>query len=95
MPLVAATCFVLMIVHLTPTSALKWNTLDTGTAGCHGSTYTARQTYGAQASRWGHLPRGGWRGAVLGPDGETIYGIPTNASTVSPACIAEVQGSSV
>ena len=44
--------------------------------------YVRSSTYGARVSTWGHVPRGGWRGAVLGPDGHTIYGIPTNATTV-------------
>ena len=63
-------------------SALKWNTIDTGSSGCHGSKYTPRMSYGARATEWGNVGRGGWRGAVLGPNGDKIYGIPTNASSV-------------
>tara|TARA_B110001452_G_scaffold260718_1_gene258562 strand:+ start:2022 stop:3914 length:1893 start_codon:yes stop_codon:yes gene_type:complete len=44
--------------------------------------YVHSSTYGARVSTWGQVTRGGWRGAVLGPDGHTIYGIPTNATTV-------------
>jgi hypothetical protein len=51
--------------------------------GCNkGATFVNTPTYGASSSRWGHLPRGGWRGAVLGPNGDKIYGIPTNTTTV-------------
>ena len=50
--------------------------------GCNkGSSYIKSPTYGVSSSRWGHLPRGGWRGAVRGP-GDKIYGIPCNATSV-------------
>ncbi|KAL1511575.1 hypothetical protein AB1Y20_006369 [Prymnesium parvum] len=61
---------------------MRWDALDAAATGCRGSTYTERSSYGAAASRWGHVMRGGWRGAVLGPGGDKIYGIPTNASSV-------------
>ena len=47
-----------------------------------GSSYVNAPRYGVSSSQWGHLPRGGWRGAVLGPHGDKIYGIPTNATSV-------------
>ena len=51
--------------------------------GCNkGSNYINAPGYGVASSKWGHLPRGGWRGAVLGPKGDKIYGIPTNATSV-------------
>jgi hypothetical protein len=51
--------------------------------GCDkGSSYVNSPSYGVSSSQWGHLPRGGWRGAVLGPHGDKIYGIPTNATSV-------------
>ena len=60
-------------------------TLD-ATVGCkQGSSYTNNPAYGVSYSQWGHLPRGGWRGAVLGPRGDKIYGIPCNATSVSMA----------
>ena len=35
------------------------------TVGCNkGASYIKSPTYGVSSSRWGHLPRGGWRGAV-------------------------------
>ena len=53
--------------------------------GCRkGSSYVNAPSYGVASSQWGHLPRGGWRGAVLGPKGDKIYGIPTNATSVRP-----------
>ena len=62
-------------------TGLKMPVLDAG--GCpNGFTYSNSATYGVSYSQWGHLPRGGWRGAVLGPDGDKIYGIPTNATSV-------------
>ena len=52
-------------------------------AKCTGtSRYVHSSSYGARVSTWGHVSRGGWRGAVLGPDGNKIYGIPTNATSV-------------
>ena len=71
-----------LLLLLTSTSALKWSTIDAGTTGCHGTTYTPKSNYGAAASRWGHVPRGGWRGAVAA--GDKIYGISTNATSVTP-----------
>eukprot|EP00966_Prymnesium_polylepis_P150060 3466505-Prymnesium_polylepis.2 len=72
-----------ILLLLTPSSAVKWSTIDAGTTGCHGTTYTPKSTYGAAASRWGHIPRGGWRGTVAA--GDKIYGIPTNATSVTTA----------
>ena len=51
--------------------------------GCKkGTSYVNAPSYGVSSSQWGHLPRGGWRGAVLGARGDKIYGIPTNATSV-------------
>jgi len=51
-------------------------------AKCTGnSRYVHSNTYSARVSTWGNIDRGGWRGAVLGPN-KKIYGIPTNATTV-------------
>ena len=58
-------------------------TLEDGLGGFQASPsckYT--KDYGAHASPWGSVQRGGWRGAVLGPGGDKIYGIPTNATQV-------------
>ena len=69
-------------VSMAVASAVKMPTLD-ATVGCkNGATYSGSASYGVSYSQWGHLPRGGWRGAVLGPNGDKIYGIPTNASQV-------------
>ena len=50
-------------------------------AGCD-APRSEMPAYGIALSRWGHLPQGGWRGAVLGPHGDKVYGIPTNATSV-------------
>ena len=51
-------------------------------AKCTGtSKYVHSSTYSARVSTWGQVSRGGWRGAVLGPN-QKIYGIPTNATSV-------------
>ena len=51
-------------------------------AKCTGSShYVHSSTYSARVSTWGQVGRGGWRGAVRGPNGK-IYGIPTNATSV-------------
>ena len=66
-------------------ASLQWNGLEAATTtGCKGSNnkYTVNPGYGVASAQWGHLPRGGWRGAVLGPKGDKIYGIPTNAPSV-------------
>ena len=71
-----AVCFTLF----TPSLAVTMPTLDT-TIGCNkGASYIKSATYGVSSSRWGHLPRGGWRGAVRVND--KIYGIPCNATSV-------------
>mgnify|MGYP006093519857 CR=1 FL=1 len=77
-----ATCALLSLLSMASTSvdALKMPILEPG---CRkGSSYVNAPTYGVSSSQWGHLPRGGWRGAVLGPGGDKIYGIPTNATSV-------------
>jgi phage shock protein PspC (stress-responsive transcriptional regulator) len=54
------------------TSAVDMKRIDSDTA-CRSMSYTKnRESYGAQAAQWGHLTRGGWRGAVLGPDGVKV-----------------------
>ena len=54
------------------------------TPGCDkGKHFVNSPAYGVSSSKWGHLPRGGWRGAVQGLNGK-IYGIPTNTTSVSP-----------
>ena len=69
-----------LLVLITPLTATKLPSLD---AKCTGeSRYVHSSSYGARVSTWGHVLRGGWRGAVLGPDGNKIYGIPTNATSV-------------
>ena len=62
------------IVPTTPLPSLE--------AKCTGaSKYVNSNTYSAHVSTWGQVGRGGWRGAVLGPN-QKIYGIPTNATSV-------------
>lgn len=58
-----------------------------------GARYLESATYGASAASWSAdlAHRGGWRGAVLGPDGDSIYGIPCNASTVLEVDVATKQ----
>jgi len=48
---------------------------------------------GPVATEWtdDQLIRGGWRGAVLGPDGNKVYGIPTNATSVLEVDVARRQ----
>ena len=49
-----------------------------------GGRYVPSANYGSTTDLWHNelLTRGGWRGSVLGPTGDKVYGIPTNASTV-------------
>ena len=56
------------------------------TPGCvKGSPFSSKSSYSVLTSVWGHAStRGGWRGAVLGPDGDKVYGIPCNATSVWP-----------
>ena len=68
------------LVMLAPCIAMKLPVLEPGCK--KGSSYVSAPSYGVASSQWGHLPRGGWRGAVLGPKGDKIYGIPTNATSV-------------
>ena len=71
------------IFHLIPAVSLGVTMPAIDAGGCNkGTSYVKSATYGVSSSRWGHLPRGGWRGAVRGPD-DRIYGIPTNATSVS------------
>lgn len=71
----------LTLLALAATSAKLPSTVPT--VGCaKGSSFVNSPAYGVATSRWGNLPRGGWRGAVLGPNGDKIYGIPTNATSV-------------
>jgi len=60
----------------------KWAALDP--APCKGAEYTHSPKYGSIATQYSSdlVARGGWRGAVLGPQGDKVYGIPTNASAV-------------
>ena len=60
-------------------------TVDDGLGGFTPATSSCQygKDYGARMTPWSQdLRRGGWRGAVLGPGGDKIYGIPTNASQV-------------
>lgn len=80
----------ILLLHFPASAAAQAASLDSEATACRGSAYTERPSYGAAASRWGLVGRGGWRGAVLGPGGDKIYGIPTNASSVCrpQLCIA-------
>ena len=67
----------LLLLHAAAATQLP--SLD---AKCTGtSKYVGSSTYSARVSTWGSVGRGGWRGAVLGPN-QKIYGIPTNATSV-------------
>ena len=67
----------LLLLHAAAATQLP--SLD---AKCTGtSKYVGSSTYSARVSTWGQVGRGGWRGAVLGPN-QKIYGIPTNATSV-------------
>ena len=63
-------------------SLSKWVALDP--APCKGAQYMHSPKYGSIATQYSSdlVSRGGWRGAVLGPQGDKVYGIPTNASAV-------------
>ena len=69
-----------MLMHgaIVPTTPLP--SLDAKCTGA-ASKYVNSNTYSAHVSTWGQVGRGGWRGAVLGPN-QKIYGIPTNATSV-------------
>ena len=67
----------LLLLHAAAATQLP--SLD---AKCTGtSKYVGSSSYSARVSTWGSVGRGGWRGAVLGPN-QKIYGIPTNATSV-------------
>lgn len=68
-----------LLMHAATGAATQLPSLD---AKCTGtSKYVSSSTYSARVSTWGQVGRGGWRGAVLGPNNK-IYGIPTNATSV-------------
>lgn len=72
--------FAFFASFVVPALALTLPSLDPA-VGCNkGSSYVKSSTYGVSSSRWGHLSRGGWRGAVRVND--KIYGIPCNATSV-------------
>ena len=73
----------LFLIAIACVDAVKLPTLDAVGTGCvKGSSYMSNPAYGVSHSQWGHVSRGGWRGAVLGPGGDKIYGIPCNATSV-------------
>ncbi len=63
-------------------TGVKWPALDPPCK--NGEHYSPSRHYGDELHVWRNdlLARGGWRGAVLGPSGTKVYGIPNNASTV-------------
>ena len=68
-----------LLIHAATGATTQLPSLD---AKCTGtSKYVSSSTYSARVSTWGQVGRGGWRGAVLGPN-QKIYGIPTNATSV-------------
>ena len=68
-----------LLMHAATGAATQLPSLD---AKCTGiSKYVSSSSYSARVSTWGQVGRGGWRGAVLGPNNK-IYGIPTNATSV-------------
>ena len=68
-----------LLMHAATGAATQLPSLD---AKCTGtSKYVSSSCYSARVSTWGQVGRGGWRGAVLGPNNK-IYGIPTNATSV-------------
>ena len=96
-PSAALFAALLACASLGQAASLQWNPLEAATTtGCKGSNnkYSANPSYGVASTQWGHLPRGGWRGAVLGPKGDKIYGIPTNATSVRGPSRASLQRAS-
>jgi len=73
----------MLIPTAPPHGSAKYSSYDFSL--CKNGAYIRRESYGSVTTRWGaasKVGRGGWRGAVLGPDGVKIYGIPTNASSI-------------
>ena len=71
-----------LLIHAATGATTQLPSLPSLDAKCTGtSKYVSSSTYSARVSTWGQVGRGGWRGAVLGPN-QKIYGIPTNATSV-------------
>ena len=72
----------LVLSALGATHGVQWPSLDAPCATGLKYMASAAQGYGGKQAPIGGPNRGGWRGAVLGPDGTKVYGIPTNATQV-------------